>query len=292
MAVMKAAMRRFSSNGHVPLSQRIVCSVMAQEGHGKTDFWTTAPKPILAVSVDANTEPVVQKVFKQPSRDLDPDIATVVHVPFPLVGFEMDEDHIARQATDAWDLLTDTLRPIIEGRAKVMPKTVALDTGTELNDLNILAEFGRTAKISPKTRLIKMGNVNARFKGIFRGLEHAGVHVVITHRVKEKWEMVEVRGRSGIEEKDQRVPGEFERIGFRQMGNMVNVEVLLLFDPSRSEKLPGKFGMRITRSMIRPALIGGEFWGREVIGDERVRCASFPYLATLLYPDSHLQDWT
>lgn len=264
---------------------------MAPEGYGKTDMSLTGPMPMLDLTIDPNTEDVVQKVYGKPSEDLDPDELRVVHIPMPLIGFEANEDDIRNEALDSWEQLTKEVSDVLHDRATVRPRTVILDTGTELSELNVLAEFGRTDKISPNMRRAMMGNVNNQFKGIFRALAKAGVHVVVTHRVREKWETVQVRTKKGIEEKDQRVPGEYLRVGFREMGNICNVEVLMLFDQDREGKLSNKFGMRVLRSTIRPALIGQEFWGKVECQGQMVRAASIPYLGTLLYPDTKLSEW-
>lgn len=263
-----------------------VLSVIGPEGHGKTDFWTTASRPILCLNIDRNTSAVLKK------KGLldDPDIE-VVHIQYPLTGFDVEEDDredIKNDALDSWDDLMRALKPVVYRKAKPMPRTVVIDTGTELNDLNILAGFGKTSKISPKERKYFMGEVNARFKGLFRGLDHAGVQVVVTHRCKEKWETQEVRGQRGIEEKDVIVPGEYERIGFKQMGNMCNLEVLVMFDPSREGKLSDKFGIRVMRSTIRPGIIGKEWWGKT---EDGYRKASFPYLMTQVYKGTTIEEW-
>lgn len=271
------------------LRRRIVVSVKGVGGHGKTDFYTTMPKPILALSTDPNTRDVIEKIFKCDIDDLDPKILRLVNIPYPMVGFETDEEDVMHEAQDGWDVLVNEIRDVMRGDANPRPASVALDTGTELDTLNILAQFGRTDKISPKTRLIKMGNVNNQMKGIYRALERAGVHVAVTHRVRERWETVtnEARGSHYGEEKDQRVPDKFDRIGFKQIENIVNTEIIVKFDPAREGKLSARFGMEIERCMIRPALVGKAYWGK----DDGVRCASFPYLATLMYPNTELSDW-
>lgn len=279
------------------LQRRIVLSIMGKEGHGKTDFYFTGPRPILALSVDPNTEDVACKIFGvDRAEDLDPEVCRLVHIPFPLVGFEAREDDIMEEAKESWYRLTDEISDVLHQRGKVQPRTVALDTGTELHTLNILKEFGRTDKLSPITRRNRMGAVNNDFKGIFRALEHAQVHVCVTHRVREHWETVEVRGRGGSEEKDQVVPGVFDRIGFKEIGNICNTEVLVKFDPDREGELVDRFGMEILRSMQRPGVVGDRYWGMEPVGEgrhkEEIRAASFPFLGTLLYPSTTLKDWS
>lgn len=274
-----------ASKRHGP---RAVLSVIGPEGHGKTALMLTAPQPMVIASVDPNTQDVIEKTFGKPVDEISTDILTFHEIPFPAVGFEEDEDAIKEQAAEGIEKLIDVVRSISGSSTR----SVLLDTGTELNELNILEAFGRTDKISPMQRQIYMGKVNARFKGIFRQLKRENVHVLVSHRSKEVWETVTVKhGRNKGEEKDVKVPGKYERIGFKQMGNIVNTEVLVKFDPTREGKLAAKFGMEITRCMIRPGLIGKEYWGRVKIDDEMVRRASFPFLMMQLYPGTTLENW-
>lgn len=275
-------------NVGVDPTRRVVCSAMAQEGHGKTDFLLTFPTPILDLSVDPNTAAVVQKVF---GEDPDPNDIRLVQIPYPIVGFQSDEQDVMNEAADGWDVLVTEISDVMHQRCKVMPKSVLIDSGTEIAELNMLREFGRTDRISPNMRRSKMGNLNNEFKGLFRALERAGVHVGITHRVREHWETITVRKPGGSEEKDVRVEGEFDRIGFKQMGNMCSVEVLMMFDPTREGRVGEKFGMRVLRSRDRPALVGKEFWGKVDHDGTAVRAPSFPFLAAQLFPGTTLGDW-
>lgn len=261
---------------------------MGPEGHGKTNLMLTAPRPMVIASCDPNTQDVIEKVFGTSVDDIDPEILTYVDVPFPAVGFETDEDKIKEQAGEGIEKVIDAINLTESTGAK----SFLMDTGTEINELNILETFGRTDKISPMQRQIYMGKANARFKGFFRQLKRLNVHVLVSHRTKDVWETIEVKhGRNKGEEKDVKIPGKYERIGFKQMGNIINTEVLVTFDPERDGKLSAKFGMEITRCMIRPGLIGREYWGRATIEDEKIHRASFPFLMMQLYPGSSLEDW-
>lgn len=268
---------------------RTVLSIMGPEGHGKTNLALTAPKPLIIASVDPNTEDVVCKVFGITDvADLDPEIGVFYPIAFPAVGFEEDEEAIKEQAAEGIEQLTKAVRSVDESTG-----TFIMDTGTEVNELNILERFGRTDKISPQQRVFFMGTVNARYKGFFRQLKRMDVHTIVTHRAREVYETVIVKhGRDKGEEKDVKVPGKYERIGFKQMGNIINTEVLVKFDPKREGKLSAKYGMEITRCMIRPSLIGKSYWGRKTQEDGTVlHSASFPFLMMQLYPGTTVEDW-
>lgn len=263
---------------------------MGPEGHGKTNLALSAPKPLVIASVDPNTEDVVCKTFGIKSiDDLDPEIATFHPITFPAVGFEPDEEAIKEQANEGIEQLVAAIRTVDESTGAFI-----MDTGTEINELGTLGIFGRTDKITAQARKFFLGAANAQFKGYFRQLQRTGTHTIVTHRAREVWETIVVQhGRKKGEEEDRKIPGEYERIGFKQMGNIINTEVLAKFDSSREGKLSAKFGIRITRCMIRPSLIGKTYWGRKLIEgtDERVHCASFQFLMMQLYPGTTLEDW-
>lgn len=269
-------------------SRRLVVSIMAPEGHGKTHMLLTMPMPMILCGMDPNTEAVIEQMFGVDDvDDLDPAELKYVRVPYPLVGFEPNEDDIMKEATESWYQIKDEVSAVKNGKAKIKPASFLFDSGTLLDRMNILREFGRTDRISPIVRRNKMGALNNDFKGLFDALEFAGVHVGITHRVREVWETVTVRTNKGPIEKDQVVPGEYRALQFKEMGYLANVEVLMMFDPKREGKLSERFGMRVTRSRQRPGVIGEEYWGKV----EGQSVCSVPYLGTLLYPGTTPEDW-
>lgn len=253
-----------------------VLSICGPEGSGKTDLLLTMPKPLAVVSVDPNTEVIVEAAIAD-GRVKEDDI--ILHyIDTPAIAFS-DQDDVQGEAETAWGELIDTLRPYINKDDDDRPWSVGLDTATDIDRLNVLAEFGKTDQISPESRRNRMGPVNSRYIGMIRSLQNAGVNVGLLHRVSEKWQTVETRGRS--EERRERVEGPFawERKGFKETGNICSLEIMLAHDPERSEKLPGQFGMQITRCTVRPILKGKEFWGREKLADgKRIRKPSWQYL--------------
>lgn len=267
---------------------RIVASIMGKQGGGKTDWLTTMPTPIVLCSVDPNTKAVVDKAF---GDDPDPADIRLVELPYPLLGFETDDEEVSNIANDSWELLTKEVSDILHQRAgKLQPRSFGMDSGTELYQMNIMREFGSKTKISPKERQIRMGDLNLDFKGLFRALERAGVHVGVTHRVKDVYEDVEVRTPNGVKIESRRIPDKYDRVGHKEMGNICSSEVLAMFDPDREGKLGEKFGMRILRSRDRPALTYAEYWGKmKELGG--VRASSFSHLAMLTYPGTTLKEW-
>lgn len=269
---------------------RLVCSACAHEGGGKTTFSLTAPGPIDLFMIDPNTEEIIEKEGLTDSRDLH------IHpITFPAVAFG-EKDEIKAEAEPIWqnEFITPMKELLHKIRRGTSPtKTIIIDTATELRDLQLLKWFGKTTQIIKELYT----GPNMEFKGLLNSLGRSGVNVVLLHRLKDVYADKEVRkvtgrGRSEVETVSEKVPGVYTRDGWNKTGFYVNAEVQLFHDPTRSEKTPSQFGMVVTRCTARPMLIGHEYWGREKHEDgERVRRASFPFLATQIYPKTSLQDW-
>ncbi len=270
-----------------------VCSVCGLEGAGKTNFATSAPGKITYCSVDPNTAAVLEKIYGVDSvADLDPDVIAYHPIRMPAIAFN-DQDDVQKISEAAWESFIDVLRPIVNGD-DTDTRTVVADTATELDTLNILAEFGKTDQITPESRRNRMGPVNRRWSGWIRAVNDAGVNVILLHRMKRKWETVERRGQGGSTEVRQEMSGpwDFERMGHKDTGFDNSVEIILRHDPDRHEKLVQQYGARIMRCTLRPALIGTELWGRQKLEDDtRIGRATFPYLASLIYPNTTLDSW-
>lgn len=266
----------------------VVLSLVSREGGGKTSFGLTMPKPILFCSVDPNTEAIIEKAIEADQiRESD---VIAHHLRMPAIAFS-DQDDVEKEASDAWEALIDALRPYATGRESA--GSCVLDTATELDTLNVLAEFGKTDQISPESRRNRMGPVNSRYKGMIRALSDAGLHVALLHRAADLYKSVEVRTTRGKEDRREKVEGVWamERRGFKETGFISSVEAFLAHDPERHEKLAAQFGLYVARCTMRPGLKGVEYWGRETIDGERVRKASFPYLMSQVYPNTSIRDW-
>lgn len=267
-------------------------SVIAGEGGGKTNFALSMPKPLTIVSVDPNTRAVVEKAVAE--GVVDEGDVTVHYLKMPATAFN-DKDDIKDDAAESWEAVIDALRPLVGDNPDGV-KSVGLDTATEFDVMNVLSTFGKSDQISPETRRNMMGPVNTRWKGVIRALGDAGLNVCLLHRSRAKWETKLERGVGGSKEvrSEMSGPWDFERVGYKETGNMVSVEVQLKFDPDRegASKLSDRFGLRISRSTIRPAIIGSEWWGRQKAEDgTRIHCATFAWLAVQLYPHTTLDDW-
>jgi hypothetical protein len=262
-----------------PKTPRLICSAIGLEGSGKTDFLKTAPRPLYVAYTDPNTEDVL--------GNLDDVYGKSLRMP----AFKLradDEDEIRDRAGEMIDDLREFFMDVIEDRADPPARTLALDTGTEAWDTVLMADFGRTMRINPRDR----GPANQLWRDLFRAVKNVdGLNFIVTHRVKQKWGTKEVRGRGGSSaSQDVPLPGEYERLGHKETGNLVNVEVYLSHDPEAGDTIEEQFGIKIVRCTQRPILIGEERMG--LVGRQGRRAASFPWLASKVFPETTYTDWT
>lgn len=274
----------------------VVLSLVGFEGSGKTRFWTTAPKPAVALTSDINTESVVRDVLK-----LSDDEVRLHNYQMPSLTFS-DKADVEDEGGTTWEGIVDELRPMIAD-ADERPKTLIGDTASDLFDLRVMSIFGKLDQIPPEMRRNMMGRANTSYKGIIQAFHKRGCHVILVHRAKEKWEDKEERTQRGIETVRAKCMGPFdmEREGFKGTGFLTSIEVHLAHDPNRkvkeglspSAEVAARFGMKIVRCTMRPGLIGREYWGREKLADgARIARASFPYLMTQVFPKTSIEDWS
>lgn len=255
----------------------LVASICAMEGGGKTEFGAGCPDPIRYFSVDPNTEEVLERWQETKKLYLE-------SYDLPSAAFG-DKGEIQDAAAKVLGELLDKLSPIIRKEMRRMPKTVVLDTATEMFELALLADHGRAVQILPEMRT----KTNYKWKSVINGLKRSGCNVVLLHRLRDKYENKTVRTRDGAKEERVKVEGEYEREGFSKTGFLVNVEAFLFHDPTRDKG--DQYGMQIARCTNRPLLIGREYWGDREVEGETIRATSFESLATLVYRKTTLSDW-
>jgi hypothetical protein len=281
-------------------SPQLVLSANALDGHGKTSFLLTARKPLALFHIDPNTEEVVEKAIDEKLiRRKD---VTLYAVPYPLTIFK-GRDDIQDMADRTWEEeLVTPLEKILDDESV---RSVGFDTDTEVFELKMMADHGKTVQVLPEMRT----KTNYMYKGLLQALKRSTKDVILLHRLKDVWKNETVVTEKGEEERRNKVSGMYEREGFNKVGYHVNSEVYLMFDASRPKGKDGsddnRFGLRVGRCLHRPALVTEQadqvefwdltsdswWWGRAKIGDRRVRRASIPYLATKMYPSTKIEDW-
>ena len=153
-------------------------------------------------------------------------------------------------------------------------RSIVIDTGSQLAEDMLYANYGRTLKIMPRDR----GAYNQEMRNFLNGI--LSKHFLLTHQAKEIW-----KG-----EGDNAKPsGEFRRKGWTDLGYNVNVEI----EHYRASKrdavdgiVEGEFLVDVTMSQTNPSL-HGERGARLLFGE----AITFQNLALKVVEGSEPEDW-
>ena len=148
--------------------RRLILSVEALEGAGKTRFSLTAPGPIAFLNFDFGLEGVIEKfqvdkaIYVAPIKltFMGGKDAVIASAEKELAGFETNYQIALKQA-----------------------RTIVIDTGSELWELMRMAEFGKLAQVMPH----HYAPVNAQMKRLVRLAYDSDANLVLTHKLKEQW---------------------------------------------------------------------------------------------------------
>ena len=286
----KSSSSGFSDVEDIVVPRRLIASVLAPGGWGKTEWALQAtPDPIAVLANDPNTRLVAQKV----KRESPDKVIKVQDFKRPFISLSGDEDKMKRAAAREFDRFEESMQDILQEQLDFEPKTVVLDNATVFYDLLNLGEFGRTSQIQWYQRTAP----NRRFYDLIAAFESTSMNLILLHQAKDVWEDREttVMGRGGRNTKIERVKveGKYERDGFKKVEFLVQVEVALLKDLDRdvSDEAGGienRFGMRVLKCTQNTSIEGKEYWG---LTKQGTRKSSFPFLATRVYPETTLKDW-
>jgi hypothetical protein len=267
------------SASRITFDPKLMASICALPGNGKTEFGAGCPGPIEYFTVDSNTAEILIK--HQDTKDIRLHSYIMPPVTFGDIDTDQGRYDIKTLAQATLDALVQDIRPILAGTSGA--RTVVLDTATEFFELALLADHGKAVQILPEMRT----KTNYKWKSFLQALKGSGCHVILLHLLGPKYESrtTKVQGGPPREERVQ-VPGEYDRRGFSQTQKEVNVEAFIHRDLDRGDgDLEDQFGIQIVKCNPRPLLTGKQYWGRKKIG----RAASFQYLASKLYPE--IDDW-
>lgn len=167
---------------------------------------------------------------------------------------------------------------------------VVVDGGSDLWELHILADFGKTTGIYPQTRYKQP---YAEHRALINSAFDSGKIVLFTNKVKDGYE--DVLDSQGNVMKDElgntkrRKTGEVVRQGFTDQDYLFNIQIRHLFQPAGVQQIgkkvveiPKQWGLRVMKFKSNRDMEGAELWGAD---------CNFKGLVTLLYPDVPLARW-
>ncbi len=275
----------------------IMASIVAKEGHGKTELLKTLPRKkgkAAVFHIDPNTEEVFERAFD--SGELDRDEWIMHRVNYPTSALAK-RNTIKDKAIREMESLLDALDNVLQDDDV---SGIGFDTGTEIFDLHLMEQVGKTVQILPEMRT----GANYKYKGLLRAIQSSGKHCLLLHRARTRFESRKVETSQGTDEVREAVDGVYEREGFSRTGFSVNIEAFVMRDIARHEKIGRQFGIRFGKCTPRPSLVTAdpaskEFWdlsegwkwGSYEVEGERIRRVSFQHIALSAYPNTKLEDW-
>lgn len=162
-------------------------------------------------------------------------------------------------AETEWPRFKEAFRAALASR---QIKTIVWDTETEVWELVRLCKFGKLTQVMP----YHYGPVNNEYRKLLRETYDSGKNLILLHKMKPKY----------IDDKRTR---EYERAGFNDIGFIAQVNAIVYRDPTDEG---GEFNLEILDCRQNSDAAG------EVLLGEM---ASFPYLASLAFPDTNPGDW-
>jgi len=268
------------ASSRITFDPKLMASICALAGHGKTEFGAGCPDPIAYFTVDSNTAEVLEK--HQDAKDIDLKEYIMPPVAFGDIDSEEGRAGIKEAAQGVVDAFVIDIRPILNREVRHMPKSIVIDTATEFFELALLADHGKAVQILPEMRT----KTNYKWKSFLQALKGTGCHVILLHMLGPKYESRTTKVQGGGSREDRvQVPGEYDRRGFSQTQKEVNIEAFLFRDTEKSDELEEQFGIKVIKCNPRPLLTGREWWGLR----KDVRAASFDFLASRVYPQ--VKSW-
>lgn len=242
----------------------LAIAVFGEQGSGKTRFCTTAPDPIGFIPLDRKARKTVHKVAKEMGKVVlmpeDDFIRVAKPMELAVMGTE-DAKKYYRKHVNAIKEAAFTLyaHPLI--------RTICIDTGTQLWEDILFANFGRAERIMPRDR----GSANQEMIDFLNAL--SGKNLIITHKAREIW-------------KNDKPSGKFECAGFSHIGYHVNVLCECVCDDKKEAGEEGRFNLSVHLCQDNPDIQGPG--GKNLLSDDQI---TFQYLAMQMFPEDDMERW-
>lgn len=215
-----------------PPKKRLVQSHTGHQKTGKTHYsLATTPEPVYYANIDIGTEGVSHKMAGRNIQEV-------------VVRYEKGwpQDEYKR----LWGQLDVLYKDALASNAG----TLVIDSETENWELEMLAEFGRTTEIMPRTR----GVLNSDKRAFINACLSSDMNIIFCSRVRPIWVNnentggFERRGYNGLDYDCQVVSWAVKRQPKDPLGNVIG---------------DTEFGIWVQDSRLNPAMEGKYYWGHE-----------------------------
>ena len=150
------------------VKRRLILSVEALEGAGKTRFTLTAPGPIAFLNFDYGLEGVIEAFQVQKP----------IYVATIKLDFVGGKDQVIAAAEKELTRFETNYQTALK-----QARTIVIDTGSELWELMRMAEFGKLAQVLPH----HYAPVNQAMTRLIRLAYEGTANLILTHKLKEQW---------------------------------------------------------------------------------------------------------
>lgn len=256
----------FTTN--IQADDALAIGIFGEHGAGKTRFCITAPDPIGFIPLDRKARKTIEKTARELGKVVVMPDKDFIRVENPMALAVMKPE-------DAKVYYRKHVNTVKEAAFKLYQhkdiKTVCIDTGTQLWEDMLFAEFGRSQRIMPRDR----GPCNQEMIDFLNAL--SGKNLIVTHRAKEIWS----GGDAG------KPTGRYEHAGFPHLGYYVNVLAEFVCDEKKKAEDEERYYMNISLCQANADIQGPA--GKKFLADDMV---TFMALAMSIYPDSDPESWS
>lgn len=238
-------------------------------GCGKTTFVTRyAPDPIALVNFDRRAENAIRKARKDYGKTI-----FKAEIGYPGNILRMGDEKSKQVAQNALDRLFYNMEWAVRESEKGNVRTIAIDTGTELDDIMSVAAKGIIGK-PVKDYGASKGLINRQWLSMFLDVRNSQAHFIVLARAAEIWKSNEPTGRYK-HKVSETVYDSVDWAGQVRLKTRMN----------RNDRK--KFELEITKAGVNIAELGETYsedeW--EDVG------GPFIYACMLQYEGSSMEDW-
>lgn len=259
----------------------LMLAIEGRSDTGKTEFMLSAPGPGSILAMDRGFDAVFDNPNPPPTRRSD---FGILPLQCPVAtDFNTAAEYIPYYRAFYQKCMETITIPEI--------RTFGIDGDNLSWDLQRLAEWGKLTGVYPQTKYFEP--TAARMSFYFK-LWESGKIIITTNMMTDEYRDV-IDPKTGVAVRDEKGESKRERTGdsvakgFRDQEYLWQVRIRTLYKApltrvafGKEIKVPGQFGLRITKCKPVPSLIGTELWGDS---------CNFAGLVQTVYPHIALDDW-
>lgn len=256
--------------------KRVMIGTEGESESGKTEFILSAPGPGIIVCLDRGHEAMLENA-KPPDTRRDDFGFDIIN---PVKEGQTDKNGYL----DAWRDVKDN--HIYRHIANPDCLTLGIDTDSDLWQLQLLADFGKSTQIPQIMRT----QTNINRKAFTTRLFDCGKNIIGTNMLRDDYRTItDDNGKAVLKDGKEQTyrTGARKRQGFPDQDYLWQIQIRHFKTEARylerlKKTIPSKFGIEILKCKVNGELVGTQFTGSE---------CNFKSLVLAAYPNSTATDW-